>query len=185
MKKTLFLILSFLLASVGGADAQMPNGGGNAVPTAVPPSSILIGIGTTPQSVTGTVNETTLATINVPVMGPNDFVEVYTTWAYTNSANTKTLRVRFGGASGTQYLGTTQSTSATTSDYRRIMNAGATNSQVGNYSTSGNPYSASSGAIVTSSVDTTVATTIVISGQLANSGETMTLSNYYAVLTRR
>lgn len=43
--------------------------------------------------------ETTLATVSVPAnsMGPNGSVIVTAVWSYTNSANVKTMRGRFGG----------------------------------------------------------------------------------------
>ena len=126
-------------------------------------------------------NENTLATITVTAnsIGPNGHVRIRTTWTITNSANTKTLRVRFSGGSGTVYMAVALGAQATHNDLTEIHNRNSASSQV-----SGKPSSqvaigqASTGALITSSVDTTVDTTIVITGQKALGTETLTLSRY-------
>lgn len=124
-------------------------------------------------------NEDTLATCNVPAnaMGASGVLRVDTFWAITNSANSKTLRVRYSGASGTTY----QSVALTTNDaarlYTVIFNRAATNSQVGGISGSGAPFGATN-VVTTSSVDTTAATSIVITCQKVTGAETCTLHSY-------
>jgi hypothetical protein len=137
-------------------------------------------------SVGATTDETTLATISVPgnAMGANGRVQVETLWSYTNGADDKTARVRFSGASGTQYLVTALTTTATLNHVVVIQNANATNSQVGSF-ISTVAYNASTAAHVTSSVDTTADTTVVITGQKETSGDTMTLLWYRVTLTYR
>ena len=131
---------------------------------------------------TGSTAETALATIAVPAnaMGPNGVLRITTHWSYTNNANAKTLSVRFGGVSGTQYLANNVSTSATTRDQRHIHNVNANNSQkggmVGAVSVGG--WGSNANAPVTSTLDTTTAKDIVISGVLANAGDTVTLESY-------
>lgn len=123
--------------------------------------------------------EDTLATITIPanIIGPNGSVEVLTLWSYTNSANNKTLRVRFSGASGTQYLNTAVTTTATLQHLAIIRNVNSASSQKAGYNGTVS-FSTSGNAPVTSSVDTTAATTVVITGQKASSGETLTLESY-------
>lgn len=130
-------------------------------------------------SVTGTTSETALATIVVPAgaMGANGAVRITTLWSHTNSANNKLLRIRFGGASGTSYLGNNLTTTATLNHVLVISNRNAANSQIGGYA-SATPIGSSTGAAITSSADTSLDTSIVISGQLADSGETITLERY-------
>lgn len=131
-------------------------------------------------------NENALATITVPAgaMGANGSLRIWTLWAFTNSANNKTARIRFSGAAGTQYLALTVTTTATYSDVRMISNRGATNSQVGSASSGSSMFALSAGTYPTSAVDTTAATTIVITGQKASAGETITLEGYSVQLLK-
>lgn len=140
---------------------------------------VLLAASAVASSHTGNTNETALATISIPAgaMGTGGGLEIRTVWSYTNSANNKILRARLGGASGTQYLADTVTTTASKVDVRWIKNRGAANSQVGGHLSS-SPIASSTLSAITSAVDTSAATTVVISGQLANSGETITLEMY-------
>lgn len=121
--------------------------------------------------------EDTLATITVPAntLGLNGALRIWTWWTMTSSVNNKTLRIRYSGAAGTVYAAPALTTSASLVGLTVIGNRGATNSQVGGPSTT---IANSAAAIVTSAVDTTAATTIVITGQKASAGETLTLEGY-------
>lgn len=129
-------------------------------------------------------NENTLATIPVPAnaMGPNGTLRIWTSWTYTNSANVKTIRVRFSGAAGTQFFSRGETTTAIANNVTTISNRNATNSQVSGGTANGTltvtGLGTSTGAIVTGAVDTTVATTLVITGQKALDSETLTLERY-------
>lgn len=122
--------------------------------------------------------EDTLATITVPAnsMGANGRLRITTTWTTTNSANSKTLKVKFGGTSyGTMVI----TASAATMDMRTVGNRNATNSQVGSSSgTIGGFGNSSATAPITSAIDTTASTTVAITGQKASSGELLTLESY-------
>lgn len=121
---------------------------------------------------TGNTNETTLATCTIPAnaMGANGCLTLDAFFSYTNSANNKNLRARLGGISGTVYTVSVQTTSLGVRFVgTEICNRNATNSQVGGVGT------AFAGAPITSAVDTTASTTVVFTGQLTNSGETVTL----------
>lgn len=123
--------------------------------------------------------EDVLATITVPAnaMGPNGRLRITTIWSYTNSANTKTMKVRFGGTGGTQYLSTGQTTTASMRHMVEIANRNSVSSQVGGPSSSSS-FATAGGNPVTSARDTTAAQDIVISGQKALSSETLTLESY-------
>ncbi len=131
-------------------------------------------------------SEDTLATINIPAnaMGANGVLRIYTLWAFTSSGNNKTLRIRFSGASGTIYMNPVFTTSVGYASLTMIANRNATNSQVGfaSAATNGGLGTSSASANVTSSVDTTAATSLVITGQKASAGETLTLESYLVEL---
>lgn len=145
----------------------------------------VLGRSAVPVSVSATTDEETLATITVPAnaMGPNGTLRIWTTWTHTNSANNKTLSVRFSGASGTQYLALVVTAHAGSQVVTTISNRNATNSQVGYAASAATSFGSTIASTpATSAVDTTVATTIVISGQKASSGETLTLEWYLVEL---
>lgn len=130
-------------------------------------------------SVTGTTNETALATVTVPagLMTAHGALRVRTLWSYTNSANNKVPRMRLGGISGTVFMGPTFTTTASAQIDSDVRNRGAANSQVSwNFSSLGT--GSSTGAVTTGSVDTATAQDLVFTGQLASSGETLTLESY-------
>lgn len=129
-------------------------------------------------------NENILATINIPAgaMGLNGILRITTVWSITNSANNKTLRIRLGGIGGTAHFALVTTTSAMHFDTRMIANRNAANSQVSFHSASLPPTS--NGAAIAGSIDTSVAQTLVITGQKASAGETITLESYLVELLR-
>jgi hypothetical protein len=132
-------------------------------------------------------NENALATITVPAgaMGVNGRLRITALWTVNNNANAKTARIRFSGASGTEYTSLNLASQASFSQQTYIANRGAANSQVGpaNNQTFGG-WAATGTAVTTSAVDTTAATTVVISGQKATAGDTMTLESYLVELIK-
>lgn len=151
----------------------------------VPASAQLLARSAVAAALTGSTNETALATVTVPagLMGVDGALHVYTTWATTNSANNKTLRVRFGGAAGNAYMANVLTTSASFNDMRRIRNRNSAASQVGTGSASASAYAAAGGAVTTSAVDTASAVDLVLSGQLATAAESISLENYEVWIT--
>lgn len=132
-------------------------------------------------SITGTLTETALATVTIPAgaMGANGAIRVTSVWATPGgSANSKTVRTRFGGAAGTQVMAIGVTTSLSISEAGRIVqNRNSVSSQV--CRNSGSPGSGgSSAAPTTAAVNTAAAVDLVFSGQLANIGETITLESY-------
>lgn len=125
--------------------------------------------------------EVTLATIIIPAnaIGPKGVMHVRGGYTFTNNANNKVLRVRYSGAAGSQYVGVTTNNTATFPFDFVICNRGATNSQVGLPTSSQGIWGqATAGTYVTSSVDTTAQTTVVITGQKTVPADTLTLEFY-------
>lgn len=130
-------------------------------------------------------SEGALATIAIPAgaMGLNGILRVTTLWAYTNSGNNKIMRIRLGGISGTAFLELTITTQASTTNIKMIANRGSASSQVTFNSQSGGTGN-TTGAVTTGTVDTSVAQDLVITGQKASAGETLTLESYIVELIR-
>jgi len=131
-----------------------------------------------PASVTGTLSETTLATIAIPAgaMGVNGLVRVTADFSNTNSANSKIFTVRLGGQS---FYSATVTTTAVFGCQARAMNRGALNSQIGGVQTVGSGgFGSTSTASASLSVDTSQAQNLTITGTLTNTSETITLAAY-------
>lgn len=137
------------------------------------------GIVTANAAYTQSTAEQTLATDTIPAgaMGLNGGVHAHKSWTLNNSGNNKTIRLRFGGAAGTQYSTQVATTVASLSDFRRIRNRGSASAQVGAAAAAASAYGSSSGALPTSSVDTSAAVDLVFSGQLAVATDYIILEN--------
>jgi hypothetical protein len=131
---------------------------------------------------TGSVAEVQLAAIVIPAgsMGPNGRIELELHYSFTGSANVKTMRARWAAIGGTAFL--SQSASGATLVQARynpfIANRNANNIQ----QLHGGSFIGTSAAalIADGAIDTTVAQTIYITGQLATAGETIKLESYIA-----
>lgn len=123
--------------------------------------------------------ENVLATITVPggAMGPNGAIRITSIWGFTNNVNAKTPRLRIGGPAGTILWAPAAASIAVLTAHRYIFNRGAQNSQVA-APTDVNGYGTSTGALVTSAVDTAQDFTLVLSGQKATGGDTLRLDAY-------
>ena len=123
---------------------------------------------------TGNTSETTLASIVIPAgaMGPNGRVRITSLWSATNSANNKTMRHKFGG---TNYFAQNMVAHQSWRHETEILNRNAVNNQIGN---TNNVFGSQAGAPNSSAVDTSAAVTVLLTGQLANAAETVTLESY-------
>lgn len=151
----------------------------------IKPQGLILGASAVAVSGAADVAENILATIIVPagVMGLNGILRVETMWTFTNSANNKLLRWRLGGIGGTAFMDLTATANATYSDVRIVRNRNAANSQVAWGASSGvGGHAFSTGAVTTGAIDTSIAQTIVITGQKALAGETLTLESYLVEL---
>jgi hypothetical protein len=145
----------------------------------ISPQIIILGASAVAVSGPADTNENILATINIPAgaMGINGILRVETLWTVTSSVNNKTLNARLGGIGGTAFLNIVLTTSVSFLGVKTIQNRGAANSQVAFTALSGN-FGATSAAVTTASIDTSAATTLVITGQKASAGEDLTLERY-------
>ena len=135
-----------------------------------------------PASLTGSTAETTLASIAIPALGPNDAVKVTLNWSFTSSVNLKSMFVKINGATFAQNSTSTSGHTASRMEVM-VMNRNNTASQLG--SIFGFGYTA--GAAVTflnPAVETSGDNTITIRAQLASSGETITLEGYAVQVVR-
>lgn len=125
---------------------------------------------------TGSTSETTLKTITIPAkaMGANGSVRVTLLASANNNANTKTLRVKFGG---TTFHQTNLTTQLSRQAIVIIRNRNSESSQVGN-PVAFDGIGAASAVVITSAVDTTADVTLLITGQLANGADDMHLEGY-------
>lgn len=124
-------------------------------------------------SLTGSLINTIMTTVPVPanMMGRNGMLRITTTWSITNSANNKTIIIKFGGTAISSSIVTTASTYQ---EERIIQNRNAVNSQVfvfGGAGFTGAP-------IGTMAKDTTTIQSIDIVAQLSDIAETITLEAY-------
>ena len=135
-----------------------------------------------PASLTGSTAETTLASIAIPALGPNDAVRATLNWTFTSSVNLKSMFVKINGATFAQNSTSTSGHTASRMEVM-VMNRNNTASQLG--SIFGFGYTA--GAAVTflnPAVETSGDNTITIRAQLASSGETITLEGYAIEVVR-
>ena len=153
-------------------------GATGSLPLVIAKSAIAV---STPADVT----EDILATVTIPAnaMGINGRVRIMCSFTFNNNANSKTLRVRFGGIGGTILYGPARSTTLASSYFLEHANRGVANSQVSSVAlemaTTG---AVTGGNVITSAIDTTASTTIVFTGQKAVAGDTLTLESYMVEL---
>ena len=131
-----------------------------------------------PVVLTGSTSVVTLATITIPagLLGANGKLKIYPLWSTTNNANVKTLRVVFGGGSAL-----TTMTSQSVPNNSGLLIIRNINSESAQKTSSGlvAGIGSSSGSIASTTIDTTAATTLVISGQLAVGTDTLTLEDLF------
>jgi type IV secretory pathway VirB4 component len=105
-------------------------------------------------------------------MGLNGYFVVSTVWSCTNNANRKSYILQFGSTVSDIDL----ANSASYSDQRTIQNRNNASSQVIFAGTGG--FGTSTTALSTASQNTTSSISLIINGDLANAGDTMTLEAY-------
>lgn len=130
-----------------------------------------------PVSLTGSTSVVTLATITIPagLMGANGKLKIYPLWSTTNNANVKTLRATFSGSTCTTMASQSVPNNSGLVIIRNTNNEATQKCSSGLVAGIGS----SSGSIASTTIDTTAATTLVISGQLAVGTDTMTLEDLF------
>lgn len=130
-----------------------------------------------PVSLTGSTSVVTLATITIPagLLGANGKLKIYPLWSTTNNANVKTLRANIGG------LLCTTMTSQSVPNNSGLVIIRNINSEAVQKCSSGlvAGIGSSLGSIASPTVDTSAATTITITGQLAVGTDTLTLEDLF------
>ena len=135
--------------------------------------------GSTTTAVTNTTAETQVASFTLPggVMGLNGILRLCPMFSQTNSANTKTLRIKLGAATAiTQAFGGAGSASA-----YGILTVRNLNSQSSQKSTQGGSLGVgtTSSAIGTSTADTSADITVSLTVQMGALAETVTLEHLF------
>lgn len=130
-----------------------------------------------PVSLTGSTSVVTLATITIPagLLGANGKLKIYPLWSTTNNSNVKTLRANIGG------LLCTTMTSQSVPNNSGLVIIRNINSEAVQKCSSGlvAGIGSSLGSIASPTVDTSAATTITITGQLAVGTDTLTLEDLF------
>lgn len=179
-------LTDFLPASISSWDTSLNQAPATAVFTYKTANFgrqwFVLGQSTAAASGTAVATEEARATITVPkaILGRYGRLKIHTSWSYTNSANNKTMRVRYSTITGTAFTDLTSTTTDSARVNTEIANNAATNSQKGAAPASVNGWTVgTAAALPTAAVDNDTAdTTVVISGQKATAGETLTLESY-------
>lgn len=128
-------------------------------------------------------NENALASVSLPALSASSVLRITARWSYSNNANNKTLAVRVSGVGGTAFFSLVQTTSIQTLLTLYLGNRGVTNSQMSQYHyTTGGGATATNNA--TGTVDTSVATTLAITGTKATAGDALVLEGYTVELLK-
>lgn len=140
------------------------------------------------MALTGTTAETILASVAIPAgsMGPKGILRITTEWSYTNGANAKTLRTRFGsGIAGTIFDVIVPTATAFQRRQCDIKNRSSLVAQMAPPSGYVAGFGSTTGAPLTGAVDTAANQTLALTGQLASSGDTITLESYVVEIAYR
>ena len=131
-------------------------------------------------ALTGTTSETTLLTVNIPagLIGASGKVKMYPLYSMTNNANNKVLRVKLGGSTAFSAAVSNSYHSSALVIIRNIGSESVQKSSTAVVSGLGNIGT----ALTALAIDTSVATTITITGQLAVGTVTMTLESLFVEL---
>ena len=130
-----------------------------------------------PVSLTVTTLAVNLATITIPagLMGANGKLKIYPLWATTNNANIKTLRAVFSGSVCTTMTSQSVPNNSGLLIIRNINSESVQKTSSGLVAGIGSSF----GSIASTTIDTTAATTITITGQLAVGTDTLTLEDLF------
>jgi|GEM_PF-4397697 len=130
-------------------------------------------------SVTGTTDETVLATVKIPagLLGPNDMLEISAHWGFNNNANIKTPKIKLAGVA---YYQPSITTSLQALSITQIRNANSQTAQIGGVSSAGVQHGigSSGAALATSAINMAQEQTLTFTGTLANAADNITLLGY-------
>lgn len=136
-------------------------------------------------SVTGTVDQTELGTVTLPggLVSANGILEVSSFWAMTNSANSKNIKIKIGQTSdpatgGSSFLNRTETTILYHQHLCVLRCANSTSSQKAISSTLAAGFGSTTASNFTNTYDLSTDKKIFLTGQLGNTGETITLRGW-------
>ena len=134
-----------------------------------------------PVPLTSSTSVATLATITIPagLMGANGKLKIYPLWATTNNANIKSLRLNIGGMLCSTMVSQSIPNNSGLLIIRNINSESVQKCSSGLVAGIGS----SAGSIASPTVDTSAATTITITGQLAVGTDTLTLEDLFVELS--
>ena len=138
----------------------------------------IISQGGSTRTTPANTSENILQTVTIPAgaIGPNGRVIVETHWVVNNDASVKTGRVRFGGIGGTAFADVALTSTLNGHLLTNIWNQNSASSQRGGVpATNSAPFGVYGSGSATAAVDTTAAVDIVITGQMADSTDTLQL----------
>lgn len=133
-----------------------------------------------------TATDESLYSLLIPAgtLGPNDELQIEPYWRFTNGANNKILFVKTSG--GTDLFRRTRTTAAEEAILIVMANRNALNSQTYPYA---GPSAGSAGHFVTgtqtdrtTTIDFSADVTLIVGGQRANSGDSLTLERVRILL---
>lgn len=165
--KTVLSPNTFTVSASAGGAAITTSGTQSGVQTA------LVWYGTAVVAVANTA--VTLASVTVPgwSVGTGGEIEIDALFSLTNSANAKNLNMTFGGSA---IFTLASANVASVSVQKNIVNRGG--SQIVSNAVSATGHGASTGTVVTLTVDTTVDQTFAITAQPATANELVQLEYY-------
>jgi hypothetical protein len=145
--------------------------------------SVILGSSGAAVSGAADTNENTLATIAIPAgaMGLNGILRVTTLWTMTSSGNNKIVRTKLGT---TDFGAATLTATVAYREQRQIHNRNSAASQVAFTQANGSSWGSAAGANQTGTENTATALNLLITGQKATAGETLTLEAYLVELIR-
>jgi len=128
-------------------------------------------------ALTNTTLETSLVTIIIPagLIGSNGKVKLYPLFSATNNANNKTVRIKLGGSTG-YFLQSSGYAQLSNLVIFRNFNSESVQKVASGISAG---LGLSTGNFTALTIDTSVATTITITGQLAVGTDTLTLEDLF------
>jgi hypothetical protein len=153
--------------------------------TGVSGAPYLIAQSAVPVNGTNTANEEAYATVAIPILGANDRLIVTMAWTMTSSANSKTARIRWSTISGTAFMVMNAAINISTlQSQTALANRNATNSQQVTSVSFMSTSAVHSPLVTTGAIDTSAATSLVLTGQKTTGTETLTLESYSVWLVK-
>jgi len=165
-------------ATGGTGQVVKQSSAGAALTVGLPQLYIFASVNTESTVHTGDTNPATFYTIAIPggTIGANGSLRITVSFGYTGTAGAKTPTIAFGG---TTFYSTASPSGSTLSAHiiTTISNRNNTSIQIGG-STNQAGYTSTNNAFVPGAIDTTISQNLVISGQLANAGDSIAVERY-------